>query len=615
MAVTMGRAAAVTVLVATTVLGSAGAARAGAGQPTLTVTPREGLHAGDVVQVAAAGFTRRIGVAECDAAVGTAPDAAAIVDNCGFPAVIDGDAGSVALPIDDAFVPFASPAPHPVRCGDEPHDCVVVAFSSVVDPEVTSFVSAPIEVVPAPLGVAPTADVPSGTDVSVFAAGIPGGGVAVAECATPPGRTLATSRCGPAVPVLLDGAGNGRAPLTVTATVATRSGPVSCDVDPCAVVEFAATRPSPGATVAAVPITVVRPFDPLAVTVTPDAGLARTDRVDVSVTGRQDLAVTVAECSSAVVESLHGCRTLGTLDPGPRQQAARVLDTEVLDAFAPDANAPRTLCAGDDGRGHGCVIAVTGIGSSVLEATAPLTFTAPRRLTLDPSDDLVDQQELAVTAAGLDPGTSYAVVHCAADVTVLEPDPHCEDAAGAPHLTAAADGTLTGAVPALQRFTSADGQPWRCRHDCVVGLLTGDDLYVAARQAMADGTLDVAPAAELVDGQAVTVSGHRLMASYDAPPLWFLAPGRWGLAQCEAEVVADPSLHGVFERCQAPTPDRAVAVPGSDLSTTFTVHDHITTPTGRTTDCRQDPCVLVLGRVEQDGDLSFHHTALQFAPS
>jgi hypothetical protein len=105
------------------------------------------------------------------------------------------------------------------------------------------------------------------------------------------------------------------------------------------------------------------------------------------------------------------------------------------------------------------------------------------------------------------------------------------------------------------------------------------------------------------------------MASYDAPPRWFLAPGRWGLAQCDAELVADPSLHGVFDRCQAPTPDRAVVVPGSDLATTFTVHDHITSPTGRTTDCRQHPCLLVLGRVEQDGDLTLHHTPLPFAPS
>jgi hypothetical protein len=392
------------------------------------------------------------------------------------------------------------------------------------------------------------------------------------------------------------------------------------------VVEFAATLPSPGATVAAVPITVVRPFDPLAVTVAPDTGLARTDRVEIGVTGRQDLTVTVAECSSAVAESLHGCRTLGTLDPVPRDQPTRVLDAEVLDAFPPDANAPRTLCAGDDGgdngEGDGCVIAVTGTASdgSAVQATAPLTFAAPRRLTLDPSTDLVDGQELAVAAAGLDPGATYAVVHCAADVTVLEPDPRCEDPVGAPRLTASAEGTATGTTRAVQRFTAADGQSRLCRHDCVVGLVAGDgshdagDLYVAARTTMADGTLAVAPVADLVDGQDVEVTGHRLMASYDGPPLWFLATGRWGLTQCDAAVVADPSLQAVFDRCQAPPTglDGHIDVPGSDLSTTFTVHDRITTPTGRLVDCRQQSCVLVLGRVELDGDLTLHPVPLAF---
>jgi hypothetical protein len=432
--------------------------------------------------------------------------------------------------------------------------------------------------------------------------------------------------------VLLDESGNGRTPLTVTATVATPAGAVSCDVDPCAVVEFAAVRPSPGATVAAVPITVVRPFDPLAVTVTPDAGLDRSDRVEVSVTGRQDLAVTVAECSSALVESLHGCRTLGTLDPVPRDQAARTLDAELLDAFAPDANAPRTLCAGDgsrgDGQGDGCVVAVTGTtpdpDGSVAQATAPLTFAAPRRLTLAPSTDLVDRQELTVTAAGLDPGTTYAVVHCAGDVTALDPDPPCEDAAGAPHLTASDAGTATGTVAAVQGFTGADGQERRCRHDCVVGLLTGDGsgedtendtLYVAARMVMADGALAVDPATDLVDGQEVAVTGQGLMASYDGAPWWLLVAGRWGLAQCDAAVVADPSLATVFDRCEAATPDRPVAVPGSDLATTFTVHDRITTPTGRLVDCRQRACVLVLGRVEQDRELTLHTAALPFAAS
>jgi hypothetical protein len=597
----------VTVVVTAVICAAPQAARAD--EPTLTVTPTTGLRAGDVVTLQYSGFLDgRSGAFECDASVGTAPDLEALIANCGSPVPVELGTGTVELTIEDTFTTEGSTQPRPVRCGDQPHDCVVAMLSVPFDPEIEPFLAVPIDIVPGPLGVTPRSDIVTPADVDIFATGDPGSSLAVAQCAAPPGTTLGASRCGPTVPLSLDATGNAHTRLTVTATLDTSAGPVECDTAPCVVAAFDAA----GTTVASIPITVIRPFDPLGVTVTPNTGLARTAPVEIRVTGRQDVPITVKECRSF---GNIPCRTLGQLDPVPRSQPARIVTAEVTDAFFPDDGFLTVVrCAPPES----CVIVVTAVESPVPPETvvAPLEFAAPRRMVLTPSSDLVDRQDLAVDASGLDPGT-YAVVHCLGDEQAGF-QPLCEDPATAPHITVSADERFTGTFPAVQRFTSEDGRHWRCMVDCVLGLWRDGHLYVAAIYQMSFGEFSVSPSQGLVDGQSITVTGTKLMASYDGPPVWIFPTGLWGVVQCGFDVFSPdgPTLVSVFEHCQSPPSGGLVNVPGSDLVMSIQVRSQVHSIIGgNVADCTQGTCVILLGRLEQDGTVSTHTAFINFAPA
>jgi hypothetical protein len=132
--------------------------------------------------------------------------------------------------------------------------------------------------------------------------------------------------------------------------------------------------------------------------------------------------------------------------------------------------------------------------------------------------------------------------------------------------------------------------------------------------AMAEGSLAASPSSGLADGDTVTLTGSDLMASYEGPPFWiFPSTGGWGIAQCGAAVVDDPTILGVFTHCALASP-ATVHVPGSTASVEVPVASSITSILGQEIDCASAPeaCVVIVARIEQDGSVSVHDAPVTF---
>jgi hypothetical protein len=129
---------------------------------------------------------------------------------------------------------------------------------------------------------------------------------------------------------------------------------------------------------------------------------------------------------------------------------------------------------------------------------------------------------------------------------------------------AAADGTATATVTAEQWLGTRGTY---CRDRCSIAAFSPDTGTIAVDRgyAMATGTLAVQPDTGLTDGQAVTVAGTDVMSSYAGPDVWIVHTGEWGLVQCDAGLVDDPTLFGVFANCGLP-PGGPVDVPGSTFT-------------------------------------------------
>jgi hypothetical protein len=141
--------------------------------------------------------------------------------------------------------------------------------------------------------------------------------------------------------------------------------------------------------------------------------------------------------------------------------------------------------------------------------------------------------------------------------------------------------------------------------------------YGVAGYAMAAGAITATPATGLSDGQQVTVTGNDLMSTYDGPSFLFLHAGIWALAECGPGVLDDPSIVGVLVNCGFPPGSGGVDVPGSTFTRNVQVAATVQPLFGDPVNCRtagSGGCVLLLGRLEQDGTTSLHTTPIAFAP-
>jgi hypothetical protein len=128
------------------------------------------------------------------------------------------------------------------------------------------------------------------------------------------------------------------------------------------------------------------------------------------------------------------------------------------------------------------------------------------------------------------PDTLYDVVHCWNSVPSAAQV--CEPPSSGLTLTSSPTGTLSTSLPAVQRLNVPNGSyasRFYCRDACQVGLINTVTHHIegAAGYAMAEGSIEAAPATGLEDGQTVTVSGHELMPTYAGRTFWIFSTGTW----------------------------------------------------------------------------------------
>lgn len=247
-------------------------------------------------------------------------------------------------------------------------------------------------------------------------------------------------------------------------------------------------------------------------------------------------------------------------------------------------------------QGDGCVVVAVGEGSDLGDAaTAPLVFAPgaePRpapTLHVDPSADLVDGQQLAITGTGFIPGY-LALFQCApgADMVCRFLD----------DVEAAADGTLATSAVVSARLVSWSGEPVDCR-----SALPRCELVVtpAAVQSSRAGRVELAfdpdgplppppaitvgPAAEIVDPAPLTVTGTDFTRDGSVSVALCRDDGRDSWA-CEAEttIYTTADSTGAFTAT-------------IDATSTFGYGDL----TNELVDCRQPPGCAVVARDDTTG--------------
>ncbi|MBN2621722.1 MAG: hypothetical protein JXA83_00080 [Acidimicrobiales bacterium] len=559
---------------------ASGAPAPGAAQDApLVVTPSTDLVDGQEVTVTVNGPQRFLLQCDADVLSGMAP-----TDACGPQTSVADEARPVEVPF-TVHSTVTSYTGRPVDCGLAPEDCLIAAANIGG----ADFVTAPITVEP-PAVTATPIDEPllDGARLTVSVRGTPGEAVTVAQCASPPGAAVGDSRCGPATELVLGDDGRATTALTVGFVVDTSGDPVDCQAEDCAVAAF----DSAGALIRAVPITFV---DPLVITVNPTAGLYDGAQINASVRGYRARNLNFYQCVTGAVlsDTVVDCHYLGRVASGSRSE---VLIIHVDPAVG---NVP---C---DGQAGDCMIGVSSSTWSPWITTVPLAFS---RAVLQPaSTGLVDGQPVTLSATGLAPDTEHILRRCDPTRT-----PSCESGPEAPRMTSDSQGNLDFPTTAAQRIhTGHLGGPEYCRTECTFVLQPfgrSEAWAVTVPYAMAEGSLAASPSTGLADGDTVTLTGTDLMASYEGPALWiFPTTGAWGIGQCAATAVDDPSVLGMFSHC-AVAPPGVASVPGSTLSVDVTVAARFTSVLGDEVDCTTGPdaCSLVLMRIEQDGSISVH---------
>jgi hypothetical protein len=496
---------------------------------------------------------------------------------------------------------------HDVHCGDEPGDCAIVAWA----PNSNRSVGVPIDVTPGPLAVRPL-DQETGFPVHAVVTVPAGSRPELAECLTPVAATLAESRCTTPQPVTVDAEGRASVQFTVVDQFSTPGGLVDCPTEGCAVSLFDGA----GTMLRAVPVILFPSDGPPVMTAerTTDLTDGLTIRADIS--GTRNEGFTLAQCDASVT-------TAAQVASGPCSAPlfSQVGSRHIVGS-QPDITVQTTLDAVDGSTVHcdrspgACVLALASdLGNFT---SLPLSFRVDDTLSLSPASGLLQGDTITVEAANLDPGAGYHVLRCIGLST--QPDQFFNDRtcetpiADTPILTASPDGRITTTLPARQRFTTLEPRPAYCRDQCQVALVRegfGFFGYTVAGYAMATGSITATPATGLTDDQPVTVTGTDLMPTYDGPTFLFLHAGIWALAECGRGVLDDQTVVGVLRNCSIPPGSGVVQVDGSTFTRTVQAQESFDPPLGDHVDCG-DPCVLLLGRFEQDGSLSIHTTPIAF---
>ena len=569
-----------------------GSQSAGAQEPPpIGVEPSTGLTDGQAVLVTVNGPGQFVNL--CDSEVGENPTLETLFRYCGNEIVISAPErpAQVEFTVRSSFWSYSGDA---IDCGVEPGDCLV----TVAGTGGAGWAGTPISIVPHPLVVSPAGEAfADGATVDVDLWGPAGEARTVAQCAAPVPTQRADARCGPAVDLLLGPDGRAHGELTVTFVVPAAGNPVDCRIEDCAVAAF---DPA-GALLRAVPITMQRP---VAMQAMPDAGLRTGAYMYVTVTGYRATELHVYQCAAGATGPDGPCIDAWAV-VGPGFNLGETVPY-LRDAFT-GADGTDVTCGGAPGD---CMIALGAPGADQWATTTPVTFA---RTAVAPDSGLLDGQGVTVSATGLEPGVGYRAVVC---------DPYdddqqvCAEPGPEAPTEAAADGTISVEAAAAQRFDN----PWLghryCRDECSIGLAPDDPYYstLYVPYALAEGSLAASPSAGLADGDTVTLTGADLMSTYAGPAFWiFPSTGGWGVGQCDAAVLDEPTILGFFTHCAAAPPGVA-DVAGSTVDVDVTVRAGFTAILGEQVDCAAsaDACVLVLARAEQDGSVSLHATPVAF---
>ena len=306
------------------------------------------------------------------------------------------------------------------------------------------------------------------------------------------------------------------------------------------------------------------PATPPTVTVTPSTGLLHRQLVEVSGNGfAPGSGLRVEQCPQPMAPAGTGCTPLNYVSTG------------TSGGFT--ATVPARRMIGDrDCAVETCVIRVSGPPLDVVDVAvgfdASVPPPPPPTLTVTPSEDLVDRQQVSVTVTELETGSVASVATClVGSVTV------CRGAAQLP--PAPLGGTVTAPMTVFR--TMSDGTDC-APASCVVrvSMWTGSQSFLDAPitfdpdSPIADPpALRVLPATGLWDGQQVQLRGER----FDAGSYLYAR-------QC----AGDPIDANCESYAQSVTPD-----PLGNIALVLAVRRHMTTPAGAQ-DCVAVTCSIVL---------------------
>ncbi|HEY7072053.1 MAG TPA: neocarzinostatin apoprotein domain-containing protein [Acidimicrobiales bacterium] len=580
----------------------------------VTAEPSTGLRAGDqvVLTVSNLDAANVIAAGQCDVAVLDSPDPfGATLSQCTFDLLnIPADGRVTRTVVETISRPGLA---EPVHCGDAPGDCVMY-----VSTDQGSVGFAPIDVVPSPLAVAPES-VTTRQSFHTWESGEPGAELTVAQCAAPVATSLAAADCAVTVPVTLDGSGLGAVELQPVLTIPTAGGTADCRSGGCALASFDAA----GAQVASVPVTVTQPTITLDPFPTPSENLTdgQTITVDVYADTREPVLVGQCAASIATTGDLAGgpCRDVRelTVPPDPTGSLGKLTISYQVQRSFVGADGATVDCAPF----NACVMAMDTVATDdVSLATRPIQFVQPPPVvTTSRTRGLLEGQPITIDITGLRPDASFILAVCDKFPDTLNVlFGNCAPPTPTSPITVAADhaGHLSYTAPAVLRFDAiapSTPHPVYCRDQCRIALYA-PGASVEVPYTLATGHLSVTPSQRLTDGQAVTLTGRRIMTSYAGPVVDGVPSGRWTAYECAHAVDRDPSPAGVARNCVA-VPGTVTVPASGDVTVSMTVQATIQPPQGPAVDCTRssNACRAVLHRVEQDGTISLHEAPLHFA--
>lgn len=597
-----GMAAAAALLVAVAVVLPGGAPAGAQASLVLTVTPSTGIRHQDTVTVEVTGLPAdnvSLGFSLCDDPLPPEPTADDLshCSSLGSVATDGQPTWSVGVPLSEVFDVF--PPPEFQReshyCSDEPFGCSVVATLGPFDGGPPGqVVSQPVDFTPSPLLV--SGFLTDTTPADVFVVGEPGATLTLAQCLDYPNipRELASCLSGPQV--TLPAGGRASTQITFAPTQVVGGVTYACASRPCQVVAFDAG----GNEVSAIGIPGSYPS--ARVTLAQSTNIPPGATVRATIENSSAINV-LGECLAAVIEGemspTAGCKLFSVLPVGTYE-----LDLTIEAEFTPYAGGAPVVCADDPG---GCVVGIgNGLGNGI-SWYVPVTFGPPPSLTLTPSTGLLDGQAMSIEATGLVPDRTYRLARCSLPAT----SHNCVEFG---EVAASAEGTYSATVPAAAVLDAP--MPVFCRDACMIALIEpSNGSFVAhAGYAMATGELSATPSTGLVDGQTVTVSGTGIMPTYDGRFIWIVHTGQWALAQCDAGILVDRTLLGVFTHCAGVPGGGPGDIGGSTVSHPVEVAADLEKILGGTTDCTAAAgnCVVALLRMELDGGITVHSAALTF---